>query len=122
MGTFLRGVEGGQDVPPGAGARVKTALFPQDIEGFIIGGLPVRLPYDRAVPAQPEPCEVVVDLIFPCGAGSCAIYILDPQQEAPARRARQIMGDGRGIRVAEVQRPRGGRCEAADDANLSRSA
>lgn len=56
-----------------------------------------------------------MDLPFPLQLGSLPVDVLDAKKELAPGRAGEVMGDQRGIGMAQVQRPRGRGGEAGAD-------
>ena len=74
-----------------------------------------RLPHHGRLPLEPQPGQVLVDGRFELGVAALGVNVLDPQQKAATRRARQIVRDNGREGVSEVQQARGARREARDD-------
>ena len=62
-----------------------------------------RLPPHFAVPFQAQPGQILLDRIDELRAAAAGIDVLDPQQEAPARRPGTRPGEQRGMGVTEMQ-------------------
>ena len=101
------------------GARAETGIeqphVPQARQRRGIGIAARRLEQHRPVPIQPQPLKVGQDRSDMIGAAARAIDILDPQEEAPAARARQIVRQHRRIGVPQMQPPCRTRRKARND-------
>ncbi len=81
----------------------------------------LRLEHRFAVPAEPEPFEVRQDRVDMGPAAAGAVDILDPQQEAPAKRTCVRVRLHRRPGVAEVEPPGGAGRESRDDHRETRT-
>ncbi len=111
----MGGGDAGGDIGAGAETGIEQAVGAQPIQRGVVSRQPVRLEHDLAVPGQPQPVQVAQDRIDMFGPAARAVDILDPQQEASAARAREIMRTDRGKGVACVQPPGRAGGEAGDD-------
>ena len=103
------------DVMPRADARVGAAGGDQLREGVAVDAEPGRLHDGLAVPVEPEPAQVLEHPGGGAGLLLRVVEVLDPEQDAPAARARREPREQKRARVAQMQRARGARREASDD-------
>ena len=68
-----------------------------------------------AVPVESEPREILENEFRRAGLHSLPIQVLDPEHDAAALGACGPPRDEEGARMPEVEAPRGGRGQAADD-------
>ena len=94
---------GGFEIAAGALAFEGEATGAQAVEHAGVIGEMVGLAPDRAVPCQPEPGEIVVDLLLPVQPAAGLVEIVDAQQEAATAVAGHVMGQQGGIGVSEMQ-------------------
>jgi hypothetical protein len=94
---------GRQHFGTGTLAGIQQAHRLEPLARFGIAGKPVRLEHHRPVPFQPEPFKIGEHFGHQIHPAASPVDILDPQQELPAARPRQIVRDNRRIGVAQMQ-------------------
>ena len=93
------------DVGAAAAAGVGEAHGREAPDGVGVERQALGLAEHRPGPGEAEPGQVLLDQGLPFGAGAGRVDVLDAQEEAPEPAA--LPRGERGVRVAEVERPRG---------------
>jgi hypothetical protein len=63
----------------------------------------IGLAPDGAVPLDADPAQVLEDALLELRPAALPVDVLDPEQEPAARHPRRLVGEQRGIGVAQVQ-------------------
>ena len=103
------------DVGAGAEAGIEQAAGQQAVQHGLVFGAVGGLDSHRAVPVQAEPGQVLLDRVGEFRAASGGVDILDPQEEAAARRVRPAPCEERRMGVAEMEVAGRAGGEAGDD-------
>ena len=117
-GAFLRGRGRLLDIAAAACAGIEQPHRPQPVQCRVIGRLAGGLPHHRAAPAEPQPVQVVIDLVFPMRPAAAAVDILDPQQERALAGLGHVKAQQRRIGMAQMQRAGGGRGKAGCECHV----
>src|SRR5262249_29909840 len=103
---FVRSRGGALQVRARAGAEEREALRIEHAERLAVHLPTLALFEHRAVPAQAEPLEVLVDGVDVLGPAAIGVEVLDAQQELATRSARLQPTEQRRAGVAQVHQPR----------------
>ena len=106
FGTVGRAGEVGQflfDFAPGAKAWVDHVEGFETGEGFAVGVEPVQLSPGGRFPGDPEPVEVVFDLLVEFRPDAGVVDVFEAQEKAALFFCGQSMGDQGGEGMAEVE-------------------